>query len=102
MHEHILADTLEWLEENTKPLFVLAALILYGLEILSITTYLNPLEDLNDFLLDDHVLVHIEEESETIISDVVACKDELHESVIVDIKLLFLGNLARVLSHSRA
>lgn len=52
MNEHILAHALEWLEEKTKPLFVLAALVLYFVEIYKITGRMNPLDDLNQFLVE--------------------------------------------------
>ena len=52
MNEHILASALEWLEEKTKPLFVLAAFVLYGLEIFRITQVINPIENLNEFLIE--------------------------------------------------
>ncbi len=52
MNEHMLAHALEWLEEKTKPLFVLAAFGLYVLDIVRIiTTEVNPLDDLNKFLI---------------------------------------------------
>ncbi|MEM7127694.1 MAG: hypothetical protein AAF702_15275 [Chloroflexota bacterium] len=52
MFEHMLAFALEWLEERTKPLFVVAALLAYGFEIYSIMAVMNPLNDLNFFLIE--------------------------------------------------
>ncbi|MEM7343494.1 MAG: hypothetical protein AAF485_04580 [Chloroflexota bacterium] len=52
MNEHILAEALEWLEEKTKPLFVLAALILYALEVYRITRVISPVEQLDAFLIE--------------------------------------------------
>lgn len=52
MNEHLLANALEWLEEKTKPLFVIAALVLYALAIFRISRDLNPVENLDEFLIE--------------------------------------------------
>ena len=49
---HALAHALEWLEEKTKPLFVIVALLLYGIEIGRIARTLNPIENLDQFLIE--------------------------------------------------
>lgn len=51
MNTHALAHALEWLEEKTKPLFVVVALLLYGIEIGRIAQTLNPIENLDQFLI---------------------------------------------------
>ena len=52
MGTHSLAHALEWLEEKTKPLFVVVALLLYGIEIGKIARVLNPVENLDQFLIE--------------------------------------------------
>ena len=51
MNFNVVAEAMEWLEERTKPLFVIAALLLYVVEIGRITTTLNPFENLDEFLV---------------------------------------------------
>lgn len=52
MNEHMLAHALERLEEQTKPLWVVVALLLYGIEIGRIASTLNPLANLDQFLIE--------------------------------------------------
>ncbi|MEM7113513.1 MAG: hypothetical protein AAF614_13835 [Chloroflexota bacterium] len=51
MDKHAVAHSLEWLEEKTKPLFVVVALVLYAIEVGRIATTMNVLENLDEFLI---------------------------------------------------
>lgn len=51
MNIHMISETLEWLEEHSKPLFVIAALLLYAMSIVQLANEVSPITELNEFLI---------------------------------------------------
>lgn len=47
----IVSETLEWLEHKTKPIFVIVALILYGISLFTLAKEVNPMQELDAFLV---------------------------------------------------
>ena len=51
MDLHIFSEWIEWIEEKTKPLFVAAALLLYGWSLIQLGQEVSPITELEEFLV---------------------------------------------------
>ncbi len=52
MKRHWLAEKLEWIEERTKPIFVVAVLLLYAFSLVQLVQEINLSTDFNRFLVE--------------------------------------------------